>query len=54
LPTIAQQTNTPDPQLREQISALLKKFDDVMDNNDATTRAALYMQDAIEVTDFPA
>ena len=51
LPTFAQQTNTPDPQLREQLVALLKKFDDAMDKNDATARGALYTQDAIEVTD---
>ena len=28
LPTFAQQTNTPDPQLREQLLALAKKVDD--------------------------
>jgi Domain of unknown function (DUF4440) len=51
LPTFAQQTDTPDPQLRQQIVALTKKFDDAMNNNDAAGRAALYMADAVEVTD---
>jgi ketosteroid isomerase-like protein len=51
LPTFAQQTNTPDPQLRQQIVALTKKFDDAMNNNDAAARAALYTEDAVEVTD---
>jgi hypothetical protein len=33
LPTFAQ-TNTPDPQLRKQILAVAKKFDDAMVNGD--------------------
>jgi uncharacterized protein (TIGR02246 family) len=51
LPTIAQQTNTPDPQLREQLVALTKKFDEAWNNNDASALAALYTEDAVEVTD---
>ena len=51
LPTFAQQTNTPDPELRQKIIALTKKFDDAMNNNDAAARAALYTEDAVEVTD---
>jgi len=51
LPTFAQQTDTPDPQLRQEIVALTKKFDDAMNNNDAAARAALYTEDAVEVTD---
>jgi len=39
LPTFAQQTNTRDPQLREQIVALLKKLDDVFNNNDPAALA---------------
>jgi uncharacterized protein (TIGR02246 family) len=50
LPTFAQQTNTPDPQLREQLLALIKKFDDAWNNNDAAALAALYTKDAVEVT----
>ena len=51
LPAFAQQTNTPDPELRQKIIALTKKFDDAMNNNDAAARAALYTEDAVEVTD---
>src|SRR6516225_7122423 len=50
LPTFAQQTNTPDPQLREQLLALIKKFDVAWNNNDAAALAALYTKDAVEVT----
>jgi uncharacterized protein (TIGR02246 family) len=51
LPAVAQQTNTPDPQLREQLVALTKKFDEAWNNNDAAALAALYTEDAVEVTD---
>jgi hypothetical protein len=40
LPTFAQQTNTPDPQLRQQIVALLEKFTEAWNNNDAAALAA--------------
>jgi ketosteroid isomerase-like protein len=50
LPTFAQQTNTPDPQLRQQFVALFKKFDEVWNSNDHAAWAALFMDDAIEVT----
>ena len=51
LPTFAQQTKTPDPQLRQQLLTLAKKFDDAINNNDAAALAALYTEDAVEVTD---
>ena len=51
LPTFAQQTNTPDPQLRQQLFALAKKFDEAFNNNDAAALAALYTEDAAFVTD---
>jgi len=51
LPTFAQQTNTPDPQLREELLALTRKFDVAYNNGDAAALAALYTEDAIEVTD---
>ena len=35
LPIFAQQTSTPDPQLRERLVALVKKFDETWNNNDA-------------------
>jgi ketosteroid isomerase-like protein len=51
LPTFAQQTKTPHPQLREQLLALDKKFDDAFANGDAATIAALYTEDAVIVRD---
>src|SRR5258708_37921691 len=50
LPTFAQQTNTPDPQLHQQLVALFKKFDEVWNSNDHGAWAALFTDDAIEVT----
>ena len=41
LPTFAQQTNTPDPKLREQIIALLEKFNNAWNNNDPVALADL-------------
>ena len=51
LPTFAQQTNTPDPQLRERYVALVKKYDEAANKNDAAAVAALYTEDAVFVTD---
>jgi uncharacterized protein (TIGR02246 family) len=51
LPTFAQQTNTPDPELRQQLLALAKKFEEAWDNNDAATLAALFTKDAVLVND---
>jgi uncharacterized protein (TIGR02246 family) len=50
LPTFAQQTNTSDQQLREQLVPLDKKVDEAFNNNDAAALAALYTEDAIKVT----
>ena len=50
LPTFAQQTNTPAPQLREALAALNKKFDEGFVNSDAAALAALYTDDAVHVT----
>ena len=47
LPTFAQQTNTPDAQLRQQIVALFGKFTEAWNNNDAAALAALYTKDAV-------
>src|SRR6267154_1811324 len=41
LPTFAQQTNTPDPQIRQQLVALVQKFDDAYSNNDPAALVAL-------------
>jgi|SRR5271165_815453 len=48
--TFAQQSNTPDPQLREALATLLKKMDDGFVNSDAAALAALYTDDAVHVT----
>jgi ketosteroid isomerase-like protein len=48
--TFAQQTSTPDPQLREQMLAFAKKYDQIWNDNDAAALAALFTDDAIEVT----
>jgi uncharacterized protein (TIGR02246 family) len=50
LPSFAQRTNTPDPQLREQIVAFDKNFADAVNKNDAAALAALYTEDATFVT----
>ena len=50
LPAFAQQKETSDPQIIEQLNALTKKFIDGVDNNDAPTVAALYTEDAVFVT----
>jgi ketosteroid isomerase-like protein len=50
LPIFAQQTNTPDPQLHQQLVALFKKFDEVWNSNDHAAWGALFTDDAIEVT----
>jgi uncharacterized protein (TIGR02246 family) len=47
LPTLAQQTDTADPQLREQIVALFGKFTEAWNNNDSAALAALYTKDAV-------
>jgi hypothetical protein len=40
LPTFAQQTKTPDPQLRQRLEAVIKKHTDAFDKNDAAAVAA--------------
>jgi len=41
-------THKPDPQLRQQLEALGKKYDEAANNNDAAAIAALYAEDAVE------
>ena len=50
LPALAE-TNTPDPQQREQLLALAKKFENAWNNNDASALAALFTEDAVLVDD---
>jgi ketosteroid isomerase-like protein len=47
LPTFAQQTNTPDPQLRQRLLAVIEKHADAMNKNDAAAAAACFTEDAI-------
>ena len=50
LPTFAQQTNTPNPQLRQKLLELAKNFEEAWNNNDASALAALFTEDAVLVT----
>jgi ketosteroid isomerase-like protein len=50
-PTVAQQTNTLDPQIIEQLNASSKKIDEAFNNGDAAAMAALFTDDAVLVTD---
>ena len=51
LPTFAQQTNTPDPQLRQKLVDVIAKHADAINKNDAAAAAACFTQDAVYVTD---
>jgi len=50
-PTFAQQTNTPDPQLRQKLVDVIAKHSDALNKNDAAAAAACFTQDAVFVTD---
>ena len=50
LPTFAQQTNTPDPQLRQKLVDAIKKHTDALEKNDATAVAANFTENGILVT----
>ena len=43
-PTFSQQTNTPDPQLRQRLLAAIEKHADAMNKNDAAAAAALFTE----------
>jgi hypothetical protein len=47
LPTFAQRTKTPDPQLREKLIAAIKKHSDALDKNDAAAVAANFTENGI-------
>jgi len=51
LPTFAQETNKPDPQLRERLIALIKNYDEVFNKNDAPALAVFFTEDAVFVTE---
>ena len=46
---IAQEQNTVDPEVRQQIEAAHKKFDEACNKHDAAAVAALFTQDAVQV-----
>ena len=48
-PTLAQEQNTVDPEVRQQIEALIVKADEAFNNSDAAGCTADYTQDAVEV-----
>jgi hypothetical protein len=49
LPTFAQEKDTVDPEVRQQIEAVLMKFDEAYNKHDAAEIAALYTQDAVRI-----
>ena len=50
LPTLAQQKDTVDPQIIEQLNAHCEKMDEAVNNNDAAAVAALFTKDGVLVT----
>jgi hypothetical protein len=50
-PSLAQQKETPDPQLRQVADALTAKFNEAWNSNDAAALASLLTVDAVLVTD---
>ena len=51
VPILAQQKDTVDPKIIEQLAALGNKADEAFNNGDAASLAALYTEDAVLVTD---
>jgi uncharacterized protein (TIGR02246 family) len=51
VPTIAQDQNTIDPEVRQQIQALFVKFDDSFNKNDVDAMTSFYTQDAAVVNE---
>jgi uncharacterized protein (TIGR02246 family) len=49
VPSFAQQTDKPDPQLRQRLIEVIRKHDDAINHNDADAVAALYTEDAISL-----
>jgi uncharacterized protein (TIGR02246 family) len=52
LPTFAEQKDTVDPKVAQQVRALSMKLDDAFNRQDATTLAAFYTEDAVRATTF--
>ena len=51
VPTFGQQKETVDPEVRQQIAAIGKKWDEAENNNDAAEIAALFTEDGAFLTD---
>lgn len=51
VPALAQEQDTIDPEVRQQIKAVLAKYEDAYNKNNAAAIAALYTADAAEVFD---
>jgi uncharacterized protein (TIGR02246 family) len=51
LPTLAQQKDTPDPQQRQALLALAKKFEEAFLKGDAAAVASFFTEDAVLVND---
>ena len=51
LPTFAQEQNTVDPEVRQQIKAVATQYAEAYNKHDAAAVAALYTQNAIRVED---
>ena len=50
LPTVAQQKDTVDPKVAQQVRALMMKYDDAFNRSDSGGLGALYTDDAVRVT----
>jgi uncharacterized protein (TIGR02246 family) len=51
LPTFAQQKETVDPQLIQELDTMSKKYNEAFNNHDAAAVAAMYTEDAVLVLD---
>jgi uncharacterized protein (TIGR02246 family) len=49
MPVLAQENDTVDPEVRQQIEAAVMKFDEAFNKHDAAAIAALYTQDTVQV-----
>ena len=52
LPTYAQQKDTVDPEVRQQIEAALMKFEEAFNKHDAAAMATLFTLDAVQMLDW--
>jgi uncharacterized protein (TIGR02246 family) len=52
MPAVAQEQNTVDPEMRQQIETALVKFEETSNKHDAAAMAALFTLDAVQVLDW--